>query len=226
MELCGLPGAGKSTLARRLGGASADDVVLVDARVAAAAPLPVRLGRKLVLVGREAATSPWQEVMTARALLRGQSGRDRLAVPAQWLLARRLLDQAHRAVGTAAVVEEGLVQALWTAGVLRRGGPDADGLLDLASSASRPDLVVHLQVSVATVLTRLRSRGSRHSRVQHLPPAEQLITLRHGEDLLGSLLQGWQQRAYGDVLVVSGDDGDPVGAVAAAVRTRANDLAR
>jgi len=147
-------------------------------------------------------------------------------VPVQWFLARRLLVEARRAPGGVALVEEGLVQALWTAGLMRRGGADVSRLLDLAAPAVRPDLVVHLDLPPRTVLARLRGRGSRHSRVQHLSSDRQLDALRAGRDLLAALLDEWRRRGYGDVLLVPGDVEDPLDVVTTAVLSRAEALVR
>jgi cytidylate kinase len=135
-----------------------------------------------------------------------------VAVPVQWWVAKQLLARARHAPGTA-VAEEGLVQALWTAGLVSRAA-DVPQLVGLAESTARPDLVVHLDTPFELTLERLRSRESRHSRVQALGDAQQRAAMKSGDTLLRSLLAEWTRRGYGDVVVVNPDATDPVDRIA------------
>jgi len=206
IELCGLPGSGKTTLAHALLDRLRESGMLaeaVDGPVSAAAPRHRRLPRKAILVGRAFVTHPRAQAHAARLVGSGQpSNRDMLAMSVRWSVAQQLLDQARRSGSGAAVLEEGLLQALWSAGLRTRSASVPD-LVGLASTTARPDVVVHLDVPVELALERLRSRTSQHSRVQQLGRAEQLAEMQRGDALLRGLLTEWRRRGFGQVIEVN-----------------------
>lgn len=207
VELCGLPGSGKTTLARetvaRLRSAGRPARV-VDRRVSAAVPPLARVSRKAGTVASVLARTPAQALVDARLLGHLQSDRrDRLAVPAQWLLARSLVAEAHHDRGTA-ILEEGLVQALWTAAFQARRPCDGPTLVGLASRVPRAHVVVHIDVPADLALSRLRRRTSQHSRVQREDVAWQLALLERGDLLLRELLGAWSAAGLGEALVLDG----------------------
>lgn len=207
VELCGLPGAGKTTLAADVVDRlqrSGLNAVVVDAAVSAAVPFAERSMRKLGLLASSVAHRPTDALRAAHLLGAGQPhARDRLAVPVQWCVTRALLSAARRRTGLA-VFEEGLVQALWSAQLGARSPYAADVRRMLAhlSGSSRPDLVIHLDVPVEVALSRLRARESRHSRVQSMSDAEQIDALAHGDWLLRRLLATWSDMGCGPVLTL------------------------
>jgi thymidylate kinase len=210
VELCGLPGAGKTTVAHtlvaRLHGENSPAHV-VDELVSAATPGSRRLPRKVAMIGRALAADPLGEARAARLLGGGQrTCRDAVAVPARWWVAEQLVAAARRRTGVA-VIEEGVVQALWTAGLWSRQAT-VPGLVGLALTTARPDLVVHVDSPVELALRRLRSRSSRHSRVQRLTDPEQGATMHEGDVLLRHLLAEWARRGLGEVVVLNGASGD------------------
>ncbi len=71
--------------------------------------------------------------------------------------------------------------------------------------AATADVVVHLDVPVQVALHRLRSRRSRHSRVQRLDEHEQVAALGLGDTLLRELLEQWRSRQLSQVLTVDGE---------------------
>ncbi|HET8603403.1 MAG TPA: hypothetical protein VFM09_05695 [Marmoricola sp.] len=214
VELCGLPGSGKTTLAHEVVArlrATGGSARVVDRRVSAAVPPWVRVPRKAGLVAGALARAPVRAVGDARLLGgRQPDRRDRLAVPVQWLLAGRLVGEARRTRGTA-VLEEGLVQALWTAALRARTPLDGGTLARVASRVPRAHVVVHLDVPVDLALSRLRGRSSRHSRVQRQQAEGQLALLEHGDLLLRELLGAWSAAGLGEVLLVDGAAPDVAG---------------
>ena len=193
VELCGLPGAGKSTVAQaardRLAaaGVSCD---LADQDVSAAATPRRRLRRRTTSALRESATHPVRTSAAAAAVLASRQSRprDTVAVLAQWLAVRDLLAGCHRSPGVH-LFEEGVLQRLWTIGL--RGGYDTSARLwHNLDPARRTDLVVVLDLPATEAAARLRGRPSRHSRVQGLGSDAMLDELVRGERLLSTLVAG------------------------------------
>jgi AAA domain len=205
VELCGLPGAGKTTLAADVVDRlqrSGLDAVVADATISAAVPFAQRSMRKLGLLASTVAVRPGEALRAARQLGAGQpSRRDRLAVPVQWCVTSAVMSAAGRRPGLS-VLEEGLVQALWSAQLGARSPYAADvrRMLAYRSGSATPDLVVHLDVPVEVALARLRARESRHSRVQRMSDAQQIDVLGHGDWLLRRILAAWTDLGCGPVL--------------------------
>jgi hypothetical protein len=106
------------------------------------------------------------------------------------------------------IVDEGVVQALWSVGL--RG--DVSPLLPVLDGATAPqaDLLVVLRVPAQLALDRLSARGSRHSRVQFLPEPARLTEMERGIRRLDDLVEWWSSRP-GDrreVCVLSGTEED------------------
>lgn len=187
VELCGLPGSGKSSVAAeacRALLAAGVDARVADLRVSAAAPRPARVARRSGLAAWEAVITP---VETARAARRiagtGPTLRDGTALLAQLLTVRRLAARATHGAG-ASLLEEGTLQTLWS--VALRAERD---LGDPAGWGPRTsDLVVHVDCPTDVVLQRLADRPSRHSRTQQLTAAERGPELERGRLILDSLL--------------------------------------
>ena len=193
VELCGLPGAGKTTVARGVRDLLAAAEVpcdLADRAVSAAAAPARRLRRRAVSALREATTHPVRTSDAAAAVLASRQSRprDTVAVLAQWLAVRDLVAGCHRSPGVH-LFEEGVLQRLWTAGL--RGAHDVSPRLwRNLERARRTDLVVVLDLPAAEATARLRGRPSRHSRVQLLDAHAMLDELVHGERLLDALVAG------------------------------------
>jgi thymidylate kinase len=216
IELAGLPGSGKSTLtdalvARlRAEGLSCD---VGDAGVSARVRREVRVLRRLGLAAAQTARAPVAAARSAAVVARsGQSSRrDVVAVLAQWLATERIVARGRRAPGVR-LLEEGLVQTTWTA-LLRSDGLGAADLWPHVPAASRPHLVLHLDVPVDLAAYRLDTRASQHSRVQRLGPRRRAAELRRGQEVLDDVLQACPVRVHR--LPSYGETADELAALAA-----------
>lgn len=203
VELCGLPGVGKTSVADRLVAALGEVGIVArrdDRGVGPDVGAGLRLGRKARLI---ASTAVVQPATSARAVFRiaaGQhDGRDAVARPVQWLVNQGLLARARR--GTSVhLLEEGLVQALWSV-ALRGGVKRLLGVLETSAAWEEPDVVLVVEAPLDAVRRRIEARSSVHSRTQRLPEEELLRELQRGDEVLRDLLEWWQRRRGSDALL-------------------------
>jgi hypothetical protein len=206
IELAGIPGSGKSRRVRALAaGLTARGVAVhqPQALVAPSIPSGVRSARKAVACGAAALGDPATTARIIRAVVR--SGQPEPADVAgrtvQWLVAQRTVVAARRREGVS-ILDEGLVQALWSIGL--RG--DVEPVLRALASRHRvptSDLVVVVRVPPELALARLTARTSRHSRTQHLAERDRLAELQGGARLLEHLVEWWSHAALSPTRVVS-----------------------
>lgn len=188
VEFCGLPGAGKSTLARtvvaqlRLRGVPTTEVM---ARLGPDAGRAARLGRKVGAMVA-AATEPGSVRLAANVGLRsGQHDRrDQIARPANLLVVRHSVRRARQRPGVH-VLDQGPLQEWWSA-ALRA---DQARVLAYAAidPAERADLVVRVDAPIDVLVARLEARGPQQSRIEGLDPSARARELERGELLLASL---------------------------------------
>jgi thymidylate kinase len=192
VELAGLPGSGKTTLAAVLRGHLFDAGVpctIEDAPVSAASPRHARVTRRAGYALREAVRAP-AAARRATAVLAGsgQAGpRDTAAVLAQWLATEHVVARSRRGPGVH-LLEEGPVQAAWTA-ALRARRLRVDELWACLPAHARTDMVLHLDVRPERAAHRLAARASLHSRTQRLRPDDRLEELRSGRHLMEEILE-------------------------------------
>lgn len=194
VEFCGLPGSGKTTLAALTQTILTERGVqagIVDAGISAAAAKPVRVARRTLAACAEAVRRPRHTVEAARLVrATGQSSsRDTAAGLTQWLAVQRLLQRARSAPGVQ-LLEEGLVQTMWTLGL--RADADMAAPLWRCVPGSRADLLVVVGSPTKILAERLAGRTSRHSRTQALSTTAQLAELERGHALLERLVRGSQ----------------------------------
>jgi hypothetical protein len=210
VELAGIPGAGKSRLARTVAEGLAERGVLVrqpQAALGPSVPTGRRLARKVVVAGAAASASPGTTARVVRALLAsGQPGSaDRAGRLVQWLVAQHVTARAGRRPGVG-LVDEGVLQCLWSIGL--RG--DVEPVLRALAESPRaavPDVLVVVQVAPEVALSRLGARASRHSRTQLLSEDEGLAELRRGEQLLVRLVDWFARESPAPVPVLTVSNG-------------------
>lgn len=213
VEFFGLPGAGKSTVATLTRRDLTDRGIraqVVDRRVAIDVPAPLRIGRKLLLVADRGISHPVRSARAVTSIGTSQTAlADAATRPMQFLVTQALLARARRTPGVH-LLEEGLLQALWSAG-LRAGGNRSVGSLAADLGAVVPDLVVVVEAPISAIESRLGSRGSRQSRTERLVGAERELELTRGEALLVDVLAWWASISGPDrtVRVDNGVDGPP-----------------
>jgi predicted kinase len=188
VELCGLPGAGKSTIARavvarlRLQGLPVTDVM---APIGPAAARPERLARKAGILARSAMALDTWRVAADVGLRSGQRDRrDRVARPMNLVVVRTLVARGARRPGVH-VLDQGPVQEWWSAAL--RG--DARRVLAWAAAdgPSRADLVVRVDAPIDVLVERLGGRSGRQSRLEALDEPGLRADLIRGEVLLDEL---------------------------------------
>jgi hypothetical protein len=190
VEFCGLPGAGKSTIARalvaslRLQGIPTTEVM---APIGPSAGRGARLRRKSAVIARGVTTRGGAALATNIGLRSGQTDRrDRVARPANLLVVR---DAVRRARGRAGVhvLDQGPVQEWWSA-ALR--ADDARVLAWAAADpAPRADLVVRVEAPTDLLAARLARRAERQSRLQGVDGPALEAELARGAELLDALCE-------------------------------------
>lgn len=196
VELCGLPGAGKTTLAAALEEtltARGIPCQVADREISAAASRSQRATHRIRHATSTAGRRPGWATRSARqfAAARNGSTRDTVAALVQWLAVSELARSAKRQPGVH-VLEEGLVQTAWTLLLRAKAAPgalSASALLGAVPAVSRSDLVLVVDAPVEVAADRLGTRSSRHSRTQLLVRDQRLAELTRGRDLLEVLLE-------------------------------------
>jgi thymidylate kinase len=225
IELCGVPGAGKSTIAHELVGELH--------RLGQAASLPLeevsprrsrshRLRRKLRRAAVETAGHPLASARTVRAVMRSRqpSRRDVAIRSLNWLVLRAAMRRASTTVGFH-VIDQGLVQELCSLGF----SGDAGSAIDVADPGAEllaPDLILVVEVELGLADQRLAARPGQESRVEG-EGVDRHRELERQAELVEELLAAWMER-FGDRIpttaerIANGHHAPDVAALAASLR--------
>lgn len=192
VELCGLPGAGKSSLAALTVEAFRERGVVIPDPGGGVGPQVssmLRVTGKGAIVAGAVLRRPGAALRSAMAVggSRQPSPSDALHRWVQWAVAEERVRRARRMRRTA-LLDEGVVQALWSMGLSGDVEPMLRTLARRRGGYARPDLTVVLDVPSEVAARRLTTRASAHSRVQSVPPGHLESTLRRGKELLDSIL--------------------------------------
>jgi hypothetical protein len=170
VEFFGLPGSGKTTIARELHDRmrAVDPGVVYGPRVTSdhKSGLPRAVARVLLIVGG----FPWRRAdwpaLRAMATTRQRTRRDQAKVLFNYLTVASLFRRLAR-TGRGAVVDQGVLQAIWSANLRGVEPFSPERWCPLLLSESRSDKVhVFVQTPVAICKERLSFRPEKHSRMQ------------------------------------------------------------
>ncbi len=213
VELCGLPGVGKSSLARDVAAGSAergDGVAMPTAAIGPEVGAVRRIGRKLRLVTEESLRRPVSSGEAAWRIARsGQGGIGPVASRwVQWEATQRLMAEARSTPGVH-LFDEGVTQALWSLGLRGDSSATLGALGATTGRWDHPDLIAVLDRPIETVDARLRRRGSRHSRLQDsTDDALRRAELSRGKDLFDRLVEWWAECLPAQVTIIRMIEGD------------------
>jgi hypothetical protein len=213
VELCGLPGSGKSHIASALVRALRErgvEVHDVGASVGPDVGAALRVSRKLSAAIAVTLAEPGATAGIGAAVIRSQHTiAARGSRSLQWLVTQELMRGARRGGGVH-VLDEGVLQALWSIG-LRGDLERVVEALDSEPAWIGPDVLAVVRATPAAADRRLAARASTHSRTQRLPAGGRIAELERGEGLLDLLIAWWRRSAPAGAAIVEvhNDDDAP-----------------
>jgi thymidylate kinase len=171
VEFLGLPGVGKSAVARRTAEVLSQRGFVVRGRVDVLSDRSALVPRlrgytgKSLLIARELLAHPRQSWRAIRAIAATSqpSARVLLMVVANWLMQSSLL-RSCRTTPAVNLLEEGIFQGLWTIGLEARPGTVRTLGAAFPDALSMPDVVVVVEADLEAVVQRLQGRNGRESR--------------------------------------------------------------
>ncbi len=186
IEFVGLPGVGKSTIARGLG-----------------ALLPPTRGPQVPPASRRGSARLYGAAAGLLLSLRPPAAND--------LHRCFKIIEAHNVYrhGLAAplLLEQGLIQRLWSAVADRRGFSQQrlEALTRLLAEAP-PDVIVRVSTRPETAAARILSRPRGNSRYERMPEAEIIARLGPADAIYATLLELFRQHSRAAILEISGED--------------------
>jgi len=193
VEFCGVPGAGKSTLARQLteelrrnGHAAHLPLEATSPR----APRPSRLLRKGLAAAGETLLHPFTTLLVIRAVVQSAqpSRRDVLVRAGNWLVLRAALRRARGNDGIW-LFDQGVIQELCSLGYA--GKPFAG--MDVANPGRPrlgPDVIMNVDLKLAEAEDRIAARPGIESRVERSETDRRSALVRQAA-LIESLRANW-----------------------------------
>lgn len=193
VEFSGLPGSGKSFLARHLvaelqrsGTRAADGLDRIGPNVATG----TRLLRKARLAARSVLGEPARSVRSVRAIAgSGQPVAQAVRRTQNWLVVRRRMAEARATAGVH-VFDQGVVQELHSLAYAGRWR-DAVAPADPGTRRVGPDLLVSLRVTPELAARRLAGRTDAGSRLDRMPAAARLPWLAERAVELVTVEDAW-----------------------------------
>ncbi len=219
IEFFGLPGAGKSTLAVGLARtlkASGVDVVSSAAMTASGRSFPQRLFRRLALVCRAYPILVLQ-LRSTRLVLGLKQATVRDAIKSIWNFWTVLsVSRVHGSrPGPVMIVDEGLLQAIWSAHMGQTGAGEIAQWHDLAEAAGLLETCFVIVDTNSTIarrrLTQRKAKTSRMQAKERLHDAELWNRGQRTKTEIVSYLRDWLARAglKDRVIVVDAGETDP-----------------
>ncbi len=196
IEFFGLPGSGKSTIARKVHAALAGvepGMLFAPDLVHDTARAPVRIAAKLRLILSEIAHDRTiLSLMRKTFATRQPSLRDKLRAVFTVATVASLyanLRRHHRS----AVLDQGLLQAIWSIQLRLPIASGGDLVADMIKGAAK-GVCIHVSVEVPAEVCakRLESRSSKHSRMQTADGARDLHTWEKAELLRRTILSDFR----------------------------------
>jgi glycosyltransferase involved in cell wall biosynthesis len=169
IEFLGLPGSGKTAIARKLLALLREERAMVGFsrdKMGIDLPLLRRTLRRLAMVGRVFLTAPLTMCFACRGLTPQQAG-GKDALKTWWNFWSVLAMQLRPARNSLLIADEGLAQAIWTARV--HHGPNAanaDGVFNHVDNWIGETLFIHVDAPAGVARQRLAGRSQRSSRFQ------------------------------------------------------------
>lgn len=210
LEFVGLPGAGKTTLARRLTAGLAAEGIRCAAPRLERIDVPARGARRFARGAHRVATYAATPVLSATVLRFGFSIRPLRPARAKWL--RDVLDTVRGVASSAPdreliLLDQGVLQALWSASLAGTLPPPAVvGRLVRRSTAAYGARVafLYLEVDTATAVSRIAGRSSSKSRFDRLPSQQTARLLTDELDRLERILTSTARATCAPVLRLDG----------------------